>query len=125
MCNQPSLVNQDWELDGVPLLATLRCVSLRGCEGLTDDGIAQLAALPRLARLVRSAVVFMDVMRFNRLQPSKLWRVALLVSFDRTTLSTVDLCRLLRRVQAVLPRFPAHHTHCSLPPCRCCATVSS
>lgn len=34
------------------LLATLRCVSLRGCEGVTDDGIAQLAALPRLARLV-------------------------------------------------------------------------
>ncbi len=34
------------------LLGTLRCVSLRGCEGVTDDGIAQLAALPRLARLV-------------------------------------------------------------------------
>lgn len=34
------------------LLDTLRCVSLRGCEGVTDDGVAALAALPRLSRLV-------------------------------------------------------------------------
>lgn len=44
---------QDWDLEGVALLATLRCVSLRSCEGVTDEGVAQLAALPRLARLVR------------------------------------------------------------------------
>jgi hypothetical protein len=53
---------QGWELEGVRLLATLRCVSLRGCEGVTDDGIAQLAALPRLARLVlRNCVKLTDV----------------------------------------------------------------
>lgn len=47
---------QDWELREVCLLGTLRCVSLRGCEGVTDEGVAALAGLPRLARLVLRCV---------------------------------------------------------------------
>lgn len=43
---------QDWDLAEVALLGTLRRVSLQGAgEGVTDDGVARLAALPRLERL--------------------------------------------------------------------------
>jgi hypothetical protein len=53
---------QDWDLDDVALLCTLRCVSLKGCEGITDDGAAQLARLPRLTHLVlRNCVKLTDL----------------------------------------------------------------
>jgi hypothetical protein len=53
---------QDGGLAEVALLSTLRCVSLKGCEDVTDDGIARLARLPRLSRLVlRNCVKLTDL----------------------------------------------------------------
>ena len=58
----PSRPKQDWDLLGLPLLGTLRHVSLKGCEGVTDDGVARLAALPRLERLsLRNCIKLTDV----------------------------------------------------------------